>query len=65
MNVCGHDRHVRPDVHDRGCLNCSREHVRESGHGRVHGYGPAQNRDYADDCAGADARVNLSWLLRC
>lgn len=62
MNACGHDRHARPDVHDRVFLHCQREHVRENGHGRVHGYERSQNRDYAGAYADADVRVNLSFL---
>ena len=48
MNAYGHDRHVRRrDVHDRVFPNCQHEHVRENGHGRVHGYERSQSRDYA------------------
>lgn len=60
MNACGHDHHVRHDVHDRVFLSCQHEHVREHGHGRVHGCEPSQSREYAGGYAGADVRVNLS-----
>jgi hypothetical protein len=49
-------RHDRSDVHDRVFSNCQRDHVRENGYGRVHGYEDSLNRDYA----GADVRVSLS-----
>ena len=61
MNACGRARHVLPDVDDCVLLNCQREHVRENGHGCVHGYELSQNRGHADGYAGADVRVNLSW----
>jgi hypothetical protein len=65
MNAGVHERHVRYDVHDRVFLHCQRDHVRENGDGRVHGYEDSLNRDYADGYAGADVRVGLSWGLQC
>lgn len=59
-NACGHAHHGHHDVHGRVLLHCQREHVRENGHGRVHGYAPSQNREYAGECAGADVRVYLA-----
>ena len=56
MNAYGHDRHARPDGHDRVLPNCQHEHVRENGHVRVHGYELSQSRG----CGGVDVRVNLS-----
>ena len=64
MNAGGHERHDRYGVHDRVFLYCQRDHARENGYGRVHGYEDSLNRDYAGGYAGADVRVSLAWGLR-
>lgn len=60
MNAGDRERHDRPDVHDYVFLNCPHEHVRENGHGHVHGYEPSQNRDYVDEYDDVDVRASLS-----
>jgi len=64
MNADDHERHGRPDVHDRVFLNWQREHARENGHARARGYGQSQSRGHADGCAGADVRGSCSWCLQ-
>ena len=64
MNAGDREHHDRPGVHDYVRSYYPHEHVRENGHGRVHGYGPSPTHDDVGEYADADVRANRSWCLR-